>query len=343
MSRISVIPFYKTGLKNRIFNDKEVFNYPFILKNFLQDHGYAVDTVDITSIKDANYVIFFDLDMKYILQALMLGKLDRCIYIPFEPPVVMTQHEPENLKKISKLFSKVLTWQDDLIDNEKFLKFFFPIPEFKSIIEFSSFTEKKLLTTVVGYKHSNHPDELYSKRIEAIKFFEKNHPDSFDLYGMGWNKSEFISYKGPVDDKLTTMSHYKFALCYENQCNINGLISEKIFDCFYAKTIPIFWGAENVLEYIPEACFIDKRNFASYEELFDYINSMTCEEYNERVNAINDFLSSNEFSYYTASNFTDRVYKSLVQIDSNNSAKFGKACSLVWLVLRKLKIRMTQS
>jgi hypothetical protein len=30
--------------------------------------------------------------------------------------------------------------------------------------------------------------ELYSKRVEAIKWFEKNHPEDFDFYGIGWDR-----------------------------------------------------------------------------------------------------------------------------------------------------------
>jgi hypothetical protein len=44
---------------------------------------------------------------------------------------------------------------------------------------------------VVGYiiyKKINHPLELYSKRVEAIKWFEKNHPEDFDFYGIGWDR-----------------------------------------------------------------------------------------------------------------------------------------------------------
>ncbi|MDD2698437.1 MAG: glycosyltransferase family 10 [Arcobacteraceae bacterium] len=75
------------------------------------------------------------------------------------------------------------------------------------------------------------------------------------------------SYIGKVDAKLEVLKNFKFTLCYENECDIAGLISEKIFDCFYARTIPIFWGASNVESYFPKDTYIDKRNFNSYKEL----------------------------------------------------------------------------
>lgn len=39
-----------------------------------------------------------------------------------------------------------------------------------------------------------------------------------------------------------------------------GYITEKIFDCFFPGVIPIYWGAENVTDYIPQDTFIDRRN-----------------------------------------------------------------------------------
>lgn len=52
----------------------------------------------------------------------------------------------------------------------------------------------------------------------------------------------------------------------------------RIFDCFFAGCIPIYWGADNVNAHIPEGCFIDKREFDSYEE---YIKNMSDKDYIE--------------------------------------------------------------
>ena len=48
------------------------------------------------------------------------------------------------------------------------------------------------------------------------------------------------------------------------------IVSEKIFDCFAAGNVPIYWGASNVTDYIPEDCFIDMRSFSSFEELYQF-------------------------------------------------------------------------
>ena len=60
-----------------------------------------------------------------------------------------------------------------------------------------------------------------------------------------------------------TLSKYKFSICFENSITA-GYISEKIFDCFYAGTIPIYYGDPNVKESIDPDSFIDFRKFDDY-------------------------------------------------------------------------------
>ena len=43
--------------------------------------------------------------------------------------------------------------------------------------------------------------------------------------------------------------------------DVLGYITEKIFDSFAAWCVPVYWGASNVTDYIPEGCFIDRRKF----------------------------------------------------------------------------------
>ncbi|WP_323592452.1 glycosyltransferase family 10 domain-containing protein [Aliarcobacter butzleri] len=264
---------------------------PYIkLKEYFELNYHEINTVDITHIKEA------DLNPKYIWQAYMENKLHKSIYIPFEPPVVYQVHKPENLKWIANLFGAVLTWQDDLVDNKKFFKFHFPMPSQFFVYEKIDFKDKKYITTIVGYKKSNRPNELYSKRIEAIKYFENKY-DDFEFFGVGWDESEFKAYNGKVDSKFT--------LCYENECNIAGLISEKIFDCFYARTIPVFWGASNPENYFPKDTYIDKRDFKTYDELDIYLSNMSENEYNRRIET---YLISEEFKKFSSESFAKNIF-----------------------------------
>ena len=326
--KISLIPFYKTHLNNNIFdpiklNARDNVLEPYIkLKSYFESKNCILNTVDITPIKTADYIIFFDLNLRYILQAYFAKKLHKSIYISFEPPVVMPLHKDTNLKWISKIFGKVLIWQDDLVDNKKFFKFYFPVPNQNINYKQIEFKDKKFITTIVGYKKSNKKNELYSKRIEAIKYFENKYK-GFEFFGVGWNTNKFQSYKGKINNKYEVLKNYKFTLCFENECNINGLISEKIFDCFYARTIPIFWGGSNPEAYFPKETYIDKRDFSSYDELDSYLNSITEKEYYKRIDAIDKYLISEEFKSFSSDNFSVNIYNKLMS-DSIKETSFFK-------------------
>ena len=72
------------------------------------------------------------------------------------------------------------------------------------------------------------------------KFFEKKDVDNFDLFGVHWDKCHFNCYKGYAPSKAT-LKNYKFCICFENITNVNGYISEKIFDCLQYGCVPIYW------------------------------------------------------------------------------------------------------
>ena len=231
-----------------------------------------------------------------------------------------------------KYFKKIFTWNDDMIDNVKYFKinYSFDIP--KTIPK--KFKDKKLCCTIAGNKFANHPDELYTKRVEFIRWFEKNHISDFDLFGTQWdqyrfghsfvgrvlNRVKFLrttdlfpSYKGKVDSKNETMQNYKFAICYENIKDQNGYITEKIFDCFFAGCIPIYWGAKNVTEHIPKECFIDKREFHSFEELYSYMNKMDEKTYMSYLDAIESFLNSEKADPFRAETFANTIVNEILK------------------------------
>lgn len=322
MGKVAVIPFYPAQMNNLFFSPEKMklrdnILMPFMaIKEKFEKSGYVVGTADIVTVEDADVVIFFDLNLKYIIKSYFNNKLSKSIYISFEPPVVYQLHQPTLLKKMSRIFNKMLTWQDDLVDNQRIFKFFFPMPPQTHVSETVPFNQKKLLTTIIGYKISNQKNELYSKRIEAIRFFEKNDP-SFEFFGAGWKQNEFKSYKGKINNKYDTLKNYKFALSYENEGQINGLVSEKIFDCFYARTIPVFWGAENVSDFFPPETFIDKREFKTYQDLHSFLINMSEEEYSRRLMTIEHYLKSENFRKHSVEYFAETVFSAAMNPAEN--------------------------
>ena len=320
--------FYQNNL---IFNCKVSENrdncfYPYYkLKTIFLNNNCNIDTCDINSIQDSDIVIYNDMP-KVLPNKKDIGKSYLLI---FESELI----RPDNwdLEK-HKYFNKIFTWNDKFIDNKKYFKMNF-CHLFPEKIEKDISKKQKLCTLIAGNKHIEHPLELYSKRVEAIRWFEINHPDDFDLYGIGWDelrinnkylryilrktklskliKPNYPSYKGKVVSKNETLKKYKFSICYENARDIDGYITEKIFDCFFSGCVPVYWGANNITDHIPKECFIDKKDYHTYEELYEYMKNMSDKDYLKYLNNIETYLisdSSNEFkAEYFASNIVDVV------------------------------------
>ena len=141
--------------------------------------------------------------------------------------------------------------------------------------------------------------EQYKDRLESILYFSK-YPD-FDLYGYGWDKpvrythkyDDAIrkSYRGAPHDKFEVIKQYKFSLVFD--AFLGGLLQEKMADCLYAGSVPVYWGAPDVADIIPEGCFIDFRKFGcDYKRLDEYLRNMDEKIYNGYIKNINEWISS---------------------------------------------------
>ena len=81
------------------------------------------------------------------------------------------------------------------------------------------------------------------------------------------------------------------------------------------KSIPIYWGAKNIDQYITNDLFIDRRNFSTNSELEKYLISMNESEYNERLNAINNYLKSDGFNFFKNDNFLKILLSPIIRND----------------------------
>lgn len=301
--------------------------YPFwLLKQEFLKNGYELSTEDMNSVENSEIVIYNEMPTTMPKE----GNKKKYYLLIFESELIRTDNWDLNNHKY---FNKIFTWKDDIIDNKKYFKFNFAQNISKTINK-ELLKKEKLCTLIGGNKKSNNLLELYSKRVESIKWFEKYHLEDFDFYGMGWDdytsknryirfllkkfrlsklvKSKFQSYKGKVDSKKEVLEKYKFAICYENAKDISGYITEKIFDCFFAGCVPIYWGADNVTEHIPKECFIDKREFNTYEELYDYMINMSDEVYLKYLDSIEMYLNSKQVYEFSAEYFANTIVKTIL-------------------------------
>lgn len=195
--------------------------------------------------------------------------------------------------------------------------------------------------------------ELYSERIRALKYFGAR--SLIDLYGHRWREVcrqspmlglarivrrpsarmftrwlsdlqtrkaavEILnSYKGMCKSKYETLSKYHFAIAYEN-FRIRGYITEKMLDCLFVGTIPIYWGEPEIDKWVPKECYIDRREFVNYDDLHKYLISLTENDRMRYRAAGRAFIESENYYPFSKEQFTERfiedVEADLEMIDS---------------------------
>lgn len=148
--------------------------------------------------------------------------------------------------------------------------------------------------------------------LNQLRFIVKNEIDKLNIGYVEnlFNNTDIIdkSCYNSIEF-LEVVNQYKFAICFENSRN-DGYITEKIFNCFFAKTIPIYWGSELILNY-----FNDK-SFILYEENNkNWIDKLKLLNENETI--YNEYINANKIS----DNYDDENYKERLMTKINNIIK----------------------
>lgn len=311
---VSLKPF-----NNDVFFDNKVFELEigdniFVgLKEELKKKNIIINTIDAKTTGSVAKYIYCDMPYPWNLKwwlRIFFNKEKNILYT-FESPII----NPFNhLKILHRFFKRIYTWDDMLVDGKKYKKFV--IPKLKiGLSRYSKSPPKKgFLTMVISKKSSIKPflilspykKDLYKERKKAIRYFEENKQHKFSFYGRGWDKPDrhslkeklfgfekYSNYKGEIKEnkEIRVISKYKFCFCFENT-SAPGYVTEKMFDCLKAQTVPIYYGAPNIEKYVPKDCFIDFRDFLGYRELVNYLEDMTEGEYRKYIEAGRTFLAS---------------------------------------------------
>lgn len=313
-------PFGEQAYMNNI-----IFESPYgVFKELLKGQGIELDTYDKGDLATADKILFFNYNDRLYKRCQQLGiPKEKLVLFLFEPNVVIPGQYNE---EIWQQFAMVFTFRDDLLTPDR--KNFYKLRPIQGSFSpsLTSFAKRNFLTLINANRYSYVDNELYTLRREAIHFFDAK--PGFDLFGHRWADRRVVisprnvmnalragkigtllrnivtaqqpitSYRGSVKDKYETLLSYKFAICFENEKEAPGYISEKIFDCLYTGTLPIYFGAPNITDYIPKDCFIDLRDFADFSELYTYLMTMDEAEFLKKQQAGQDFLASKKFAMW---------------------------------------------
>lgn len=182
-------------------------------------------------------------------------------------------------------------------------------------------------------------NELYTRRLAAVEYF--NRFGEVDLYGPNWGsmpnrvgkswvpftvrrlqrvlwekwqrihpdpiyKAAAEAHRGIAKSKADTLSRYRFALCFENQV-VRGWMTEKIFDCFYAGTVPVYWGAPDVGDFVPAESFVDMRQFRDFGELRTFLHALSPAAIDRYREAGRAFVESERFAPFRRTTFSSML------------------------------------
>lgn len=326
------------NLQNKLFDTSDVelnrdgcLNHLSLLKENLASKSVDLSTSDINLPEKSDLIlvenIFQQKPHEFFLKLKNLGK--PMVLIASESLAVLKENSNP---KILSLFDHIFTYDDNLLQNEpstRRSKFNYTF-DFPAEINPNDFCSNKLLCLIQSNKRSSHRDELYSERVRIIRWFEKHHLNEFSLYGHNWDKPEkamvpwfrrkflhhgpwkklfvkkFKSLRG-IGLKKVVYPRYKFSLCFENVADISGYITEKIFDAMLAGSVPIYRGADNISDYIPQECFIDYRKFDTIDNLYQFLANFTMEDYLNFIYAVNIFIKSDKSLQFRHEFYVDSV------------------------------------
>lgn len=118
-------------------------------------------------------------------------------------------------------------------------------------------------------------------------------------YRQGW--ADIFRGDLPSHQKRDGLSQHKFAIAFENSRDPYyawGWVTEKIYDCLGCGTIPIYWGAPNITEYVPKELFIDFRDFPDTKDLHAYLKKTPTRLFTKMSRAGLEFFDSIRFDEY---------------------------------------------
>jgi len=240
--------------------------------------------------------------------------------IAFENPVIL----PENWTNLDG-FAKVFSWaKAETLDPARFVHLNYASRFPSAPLEGPDFLDRKLCSAVWGNKSSPDPRSLYPLRRKMIETFSLH--EGFDLFGPGWGlerwaTSPFLrtAWKGTIQPglKRRILSRYRFSLAFEN-ASFPGYVTEKLFDCLIAGTVPVYYGAPDVAEALgvkgwSRLPLIDARKFSGPVEILRYLSKMPEREWRSYREAGWAWMNSSAADPYRIETFCDTILDAILE------------------------------
>lgn len=324
-------PSYDVFHENNIFNLKDKYYnrdnqlLPFYrIKEFFNSLNVQVNTADYLlkkeHVSETNYYFSFG---STTYKKLLKRKSVKFKAFFIMEPVILAPHLYKKLPELTRIFDEVYLhnttgngYSLKDVNQSKLKKIYWPM-QYTGVIS-DLWENDNRLNKIVVINGNHNPKfrkpEFYSTRIKAMSSLSKH--NIIDLFGKGWSKwyskqsmwptywiyrkKLMKIYKGECISKYEVLSKYKYCLCFENTA-MEGYISEKIFDCFYTGTIPLYLGDPTINKFIPKNCFIDVRNFSNWNDLHEHVRNIDDKQYFDMKKSAREFMENEGGQKYTNS------------------------------------------
>jgi len=328
--------FPKEDLQNRIFSSSShslIAPYMVELRDFMSRRGVEVVTVDVVDFRDpaVKAVLYFDYHWKVARTDTFLSRIpfEKRALVLLEPAIVnpsmyYTRHW-------RRRFKTVFTWDERLLRrNPGYERIRVPVGADLAKYRDNPFLDKtfeakKFLVAVSSNRWSYWPQATFPLRRKVYRFMYAKLGDGFDLFGHDWDRPcsrlekllgrSYPAWRGEIpgswDSKVARISDYKFMICLENSVGQPGYISEKIFDCFCARTVPVYLGSKGSEKILPSGAYIDFRDFGSLAELTNFLKHMSAEQYAGYVRRIDDFMHSDRAASFSNEALRSTIFRRL--------------------------------
>jgi hypothetical protein len=125
-------------------------------------------------------------------------------------------------------------------------------------------------------------------------------------------KSPYATWRGPVDDKIELLTRARFCLAHENCRDLEGYVTEKLFDAFRAGCVPIYVGPKEIGDLVPSGCLIDGRAYETPAALDAYLRTIDDAAYRCYQERIRAFLLSDQAKPFSQDHFADVMVREIL-------------------------------
>jgi hypothetical protein len=74
----------------------------------------------------------------------------------------------------------------------------------------------------------------------------------------------------------------------------------------------VYWGGDNILDYLPSECFVDRRLFSSTKAVHEFLLSVSDEEYDNYQKSIMSFLSGLQADRFRSSSVIQNIVNCII-------------------------------